>query len=38
MSRVFTLIGILVVAAILADPLWQAIQQIRGTNEAIVLM
>lgn len=38
MTRVFTLIGILVVAAILADPLWQAIQQIRGTNEAIVLM
>lgn len=38
MSRVFTLIGILVVAAILAEPLWKAIQQIKGTNEAIALM
>ncbi|MEP0872416.1 hypothetical protein NDA01_21610 [Trichocoleus desertorum AS-A10] len=38
MGRVFGLIGILVVGAILFDPMWSAIKQIKGTNTALIFL
>lgn len=38
MGRVFSLIGILVVGAILFDPLWSAIKGIKGTNTALIFL